>query len=127
MNTKVTAIRMRGKEIAFDAPTINVLVATQNKLIKEELVDKLGLLTRSRLAEVLASTSETNQPRALVCKQDALEFLVSGSRGRCGGGDVGNPKKSPESEEPKIGNDKHAKIKNKDRKTTKKLRKQDDG
>lgn len=48
MNSKVTAIRMRGKEIAFDAPTINVLVATQNKLIKEELVDKLGLLTRSR-------------------------------------------------------------------------------
>lgn len=48
MNVKVTAIRKRGKVISFDTPTINILVDTQNALIKEELVDKLGLVAQKR-------------------------------------------------------------------------------
>lgn len=41
----------------------------------------------------MAVTAKTKQPRAVACKKDALEFLVSGGGG--GGGAGAKPTKSP--------------------------------
>lgn len=66
------------RPVVFNSESIQNLVATQNKLIKLELVSKLGVVESGKLEAVLSVDSKL-RPRAAACHQAVLG-QVSGTQ-----------------------------------------------
>lgn len=59
------------RPVVFNSESIQNLVATQNKLIKFELVSKLGIVESGKLEAVLSVDSKL-RPRAVACHEAVL-------------------------------------------------------
>lgn len=60
--------------MGFNSRFVNALIATQNALLKDEVVTKRGLVGQTRLADVLSLDSSLKQ-RAGACQEATSEYL----------------------------------------------------